>query len=315
MLPINTFREARSTYPVAVRVLPATAPDETPNPEDGVKLSGATAPAAPPAHTPCQQHPLQAPPTETAPATLLMEGAAADFSLDTLIPERAAFLRQHPAHTETVCNLPPVLRWACEPDLSAIHTKEDGYTEQHMQRASQYANQLANALDGTGYALTVAEKSALQASGALYDVGKLVVDDKVLMNPGKPSDEDRKAINRHVLVRTNRFPEGGDPEVERLFGATAGTQGVREIVRHHHERWDGKGYPDQLKGHDIPLTAQIMGVADMWDSITTRRPWREAKDIGAAREMMTEMAQKGQFNPELVSLFLAKVVDGPATNC
>jgi hypothetical protein len=288
-----------------------------PEQQDAVILS---APRKTPSTTPTTAVPLEAPaPEPEAAPTPLLDSPHERF-LASIVPERAAQLSGGVWHGTRETSLPTDLRFPNDSNSAyvdrryALHHLENGYTELHMKVASQLANRFAMALDGTRYALLEDEKKALAEAGDMFDLGKVCVSSQALEARGPLSEEQSREIARHVLVRTNRFPDGGDPVVEKLFSAMgqgARQDGVREIVRHHHERWDGQGYPDGLKGHDIPLTAQVMGLADAWDALTQRRPWRLGLDYEQARAGLEEQTAKGQFNPELAQLFLERVMPGP----
>ena len=125
----------------------------------------------------------------------------------------------------------------------------------------------------------------------LHDIGKIIVPTEVLNKAGNLSDEEWAIMKRHPeagleLVADIDFP--GD---------------VRAIIRNHHERWDGKGYPDGLAGADIPFAARILCVADVYDALTTARSYRDSLSHDRAVEVMR--GSPGQFDPELLDAFLA----------
>jgi putative two-component system response regulator len=117
----------------------------------------------------------------------------------------------------------------------------------------------------------------------------------VLLKPGPLAPDEYELIKRHTVI--------GD----RLCGELRLLRRVRPIVRHHHERLDGSGYPDALRGDAIPLVAQIMGIVDVFDALTTERPYRAALPVAwAAQELRREVAQ-GWRRPDLVATFLEQV--------
>jgi ribonuclease P protein subunit RPR2 len=167
----------------------------------------------------------------------------------------------------------------------AVEAKDE-YTGGHLQRVSRY-----------GMAITAvvapehAEDPQFEYGFLLHDVGKLVVPDAVLMKDG-PLDETEWAMMRG-------HPEAGRTILDKIpFLA-----GAKEIVHAHHERWDGKGYPRGLAGEEIPLGARIFPLADVFDAMTTTRPYREALSIEAARLEMTR-GSGSQFCPEAVDAFM-----------
>jgi len=145
--------------------------------------------------------------------------------------------------------------------------KRDPYTGGHLQRVVAYSLLLGNELD-----LTVEELESLRLGATLHDIGKIGVPDGVLLKAG-PLDEAEAAVMR-------RHPSDG----AAIVGRIESLRPLLPIVRNHHERIDGRGYPDRLAGEAIPLPARIVAVADTFDAMTTSRPYREAmsRDVAAA---------------------------------
>ncbi|MBX6341285.1 MAG: HD domain-containing protein, partial [Thermomicrobiaceae bacterium] len=123
-----------------------------------------------------------------------------------------------------------------------------------------------------------------------HDLGKVSTPDGTLLKPGKLTDEERRAIERHA-------PEGAE-----ILSHLTMYQEASVLVRHHHERWDGKGYPDGLAGLDIPFGARVIAVADSYDAMTSDRPYRPAL---AHHVAMAELRRNAglQFDPEIVAAF------------
>ena len=167
----------------------------------------------------------------------------------------------------------------------ALETKDIG-TASHSQRVQRYAVELALALDPALLDHTSAEYGFL-----LHDVGKIGIPDHILQKPGPLSDAERSLMREHTVLGEQLLEE-----VDLLHG-----DGLR-VVRGHHERWDGTGYPDRLAGEEIPLAARIFSVADALDAITSDRPYRAARswDIAAA-EIVGERGR--QFDPDVVDAF------------
>lgn len=167
----------------------------------------------------------------------------------------------------------------------------DTTTEGHCQRLAQYAFELGRTLG-----LNEDDLSALARGGYLHDVGKIGVPDAVLLKRGPLTPEEYEQIKQHAVVG------------ERLCGELRSLRTVRPIVRHHHERLDGSGYPDGLRGDGIPLLAQIMGIVDVFDALTTDRPYRAALPIASAAEELRSEVARGWRRAGLVATFIDQVV-------
>ncbi len=169
----------------------------------------------------------------------------------------------------------------------------DVYTDGHCQRLAAYAVALGSTLG-----LSDDDIAVLHRGGFLHDIGKVGVPDAVLFKPGPLAAEEYERIKQHTVI--------GD----RLCGELRSLQRVRSIVRHHHERLDGSGYPDGLTGDVIPLLAQIMSIVDIYDALTTARPYKPAFPSAQAYEEMRREAKKGWRRTDLVEAFIALVGDG-----
>lgn len=166
----------------------------------------------------------------------------------------------------------------------------DSYTEGHCFRLVQYATTL-----GTALGVTRSDLAALERGGYLHDVGKIGIPDAVLLKPGALTAEEFAIMQQHTVIG------------ERLCGNLRSLAAVRPIVRHHHERLDGSGYPDRLRGDAIPLLAQIVGIVDAFDAITTTRPYRPARSWEKACDELVEDVRAGRFDHTLVTTFLALI--------
>jgi putative nucleotidyltransferase with HDIG domain len=168
---------------------------------------------------------------------------------------------------------------------TALGTKDTG-TRQHSQRVQRYALELAAVIDPA-----LAADPALEYGFLLHDIGKIGVPDQILLKPGKLNEAEWRLMKAHTLL-------GAQMIAGVNFLHDAGVQ----VVRSHHERWDGSGYPDQLAGDEIPIGARIFAVADAVDAITNHRPYREARSWRACRQEI--VAEKGkQFDPDVVDAF------------
>jgi putative two-component system response regulator len=166
----------------------------------------------------------------------------------------------------------------------------DSYTDGHCHRLAAYATALGRALG-----LAEEDIAALERGGFLHDIGKIGIPDAVLLKPGRLTAEEYELVKQHTII--------GD----RLCSGLRSLKRVRPIVRHHHERLDGSGYPDGLRGSHIPLLAQIMGIVDVFDATTTTRTYK----VGASPEQaLNELAQevaRGWRRADLVDAFGALV--------
>jgi putative two-component system response regulator len=167
--------------------------------------------------------------------------------------------------------------------LGRIIEARDPCTEGHCERLALYATELGASLD-----LEQSDIDALYRGGFLHDIGKIAIPDRVLLKKGRLTAREYALMKCHPVI--------GDDlcRTVRSFDA------VRPIVRHHHERLDGSGYPDRLTGDDIPLLAQIVTVADVYDALTTDRPYRKAMTKRTALAVMREEAREGAYAAELV---------------
>ena len=162
----------------------------------------------------------------------------------------------------------------------------DRYTEGHCERLALYSTAL-----GAEIGLDIEDLAALHRGGFLHDVGKIAVPDAVLQKPARLTTSEFEAMKLHTIIG------------ERLCGQLQTLRRVRPIVRHHHEHLDGTGYPDGLRGDRIPLLAQIMGIVDVYDALTTRRPYRESLRPELAVEVLIEEAGRGWRRRDLVDTF------------
>ena len=169
--------------------------------------------------------------------------------------------------------------------LSNAVEARDAYMGKHAERVAAYGIEIARALEMPEPALPELEFGFL-----LHDIGKVAIPDAILYKPGALTDEERALMARHPVIGAEIVGE-----IEFLDEAA-------EVVRSHHERWDGGGYPDGLAGEQIPLAARVFAVADVLDALTSDRPYRPASPIGTVREMIN--AESGtQFDPRVVEAF------------
>jgi putative two-component system response regulator len=167
----------------------------------------------------------------------------------------------------------------------------DAYTIGHCERLARYAAEL-----GTTLALGDEDIMTLRRGGYFHDLGKIALPDAVLLKRGPLTADEFLTVKEHPVVG------------ERLCGDLRSLRLVRPIVRSHHERLDGSGYPDGLKGDAIPLLAQIIGVVDAYDAMTTDRPYRSAMGSAEAIEQLLEDVRRGRMRRDLVESFINRTV-------
>lgn len=162
----------------------------------------------------------------------------------------------------------------------------DRYTGLHCERLAAYGMALARAAG-----LPKPDLQALFRGGYLHDIGKISVPDNILFKRGLLTDQEWVIMRQHTV------------RGEEICKGMKSLAPVLPIIRSHHERWDGTGYPDGLRGEEIPLLARVIQVADIYDALTTARPYKPAMSHDQAIAIMLEEAQRGWRDPELVPLF------------
>ncbi|MBM4043625.1 MAG: HD domain-containing protein [Planctomycetes bacterium] len=170
--------------------------------------------------------------------------------------------------------------------LVATIEAKDKYTFGHSERVTAYALQIATELG-----IPEDQMVTCQLAGLLHDVGKIGVTDTLLSKNGPLTDDEYSDVKRHPSVGA------------KIISNIEETADIAQAIRHHHERWDGSGYPDGLTGEDIPLASRILSVADAFDAMTSRRPYR---DMFTRDEVMEELERKAgsQFDQKVVEAFL-----------
>jgi putative nucleotidyltransferase with HDIG domain len=171
--------------------------------------------------------------------------------------------------------------------LSNAVEARDAYTGKHAERVTAYGLEIARQLD-----LPVDESPELEFGFLLHDIGKVAIPDAILYKPGALTETERDLMAQHPVIGAE-IVRG----IEFLSGAVP-------VVRSHHERWDGAGYPDGLAGEQIPVEARAFAVADVLDALTTNRPYRPASSLAVARAMILAGAGT-HFDPRVVEAFTA----------
>lgn len=165
---------------------------------------------------------------------------------------------------------------------------KDPYTAGHTERVTEYALILYDHLDD--HSRSQCSRDDLRYASLMHDIGKVAIPDHVLLKAGKLTDEEYEYMKQHSSIGANIVEQ-----IKSLAHVSPG-------VRHHHERWDGRGYPDQLKGEDIPLIGRIIAVADTFDAMTTTRSYRKAMSFQEAHDEIVRCSEK-QFDPYIVTAF------------
>jgi putative nucleotidyltransferase with HDIG domain len=167
----------------------------------------------------------------------------------------------------------------------------DAYTGKHAERVAAYGMEIARTLDAP-----FTDDPEVEFGFLLHDVGKVAVPDAILWKPEPLTVDERKLMEQHPIVGWEILRE-----IDFLGEA-------KLVVRHHHERWDGAGYPDRLRGDMIPLAARVFAVADVLDALTTVRPYRPPSPVGEARAMIRDSSGT-HFDPEVAAAFLEIPID------
>lgn len=181
-----------------------------------------------------------------------------------------------------------------------VETK-DGSTGGHIRRTSLYVKLLAEELRQNGFYKDVLTKDYINhlcQAAPMHDIGKIAVPDVILQKPGKLTDEEFTIMKQHAA-------KGGEI-IRQTFGHLENkeyTQMAYEVARYHHEKWNGNGYPEGLKGKEIPLCARIMAIADVFDAVSMKRCYREAMPLNQCFEII-EKGSGQDFEPLLVEVFL-----------
>jgi HD-GYP domain-containing protein (c-di-GMP phosphodiesterase class II) len=169
--------------------------------------------------------------------------------------------------------------------LSNAVEARDAYTGKHAERVAAYGLAIANAVG-----IELAEEPQIEFGFLLHDVGKVAVPDAILFKPAPLSEDEFRLMSRHPVIGWEILRD-----IDFLGQA-------KDVVRYHHERWDGTGYPDALAGKDIPLAARVFAVADTLDALTTDRPYRKARGLAEARADIVENSG-AQFDPDVVAAY------------
>ena len=171
--------------------------------------------------------------------------------------------------------------------LAVAMEARDPYTKGHSTRVSKLSLDFTSFLD-----LPQKEQEKMKKAGILHDIGKIGISATLLRKPGALTEEEVEEIKKHAVL--------GEEICRPLVSMGA----ILPAIRHHHERWDGRGFPDRLSGQEIPIMARILSIVDSFDAMVSVRPYRERRSANTALEIMNSERYKGQWDPELLGYFL-----------
>ena len=166
----------------------------------------------------------------------------------------------------------------------------DYYTKGHSTRVGDLAKEF-----GSFLGFPEKELEILKKAGILHDIGKIGFSENILRKPASLTEEEKKIVRKHPLIG------------ESICRPLLSMQSVLPAIRSHHERWDGNGYPDMLRGDDIPLMARILAILDSYDAMASIRPYRDKRTMDLVLSVMEKEQYAGQWDPELTGLFLQMV--------
>jgi response regulator RpfG family c-di-GMP phosphodiesterase len=187
--------------------------------------------------------------------------------------------------------------------LASLAELRDDDTGSHLKRVTEYTKLIASELGKMPEPkwcryITRQYVEDIGVSCILHDIGKVGIPDTILLKPGKLTDEEFAIMKTHSTI-------GGDVLAQTVteLGEQSFLTLAREIAYYHHEKWDGSGYPSGLKGEDIPLSARIMALADVYDALSSNRPYRKALPDDTVYKIITEEMGEKHFDPTILEIF------------
>jgi putative two-component system response regulator len=186
--------------------------------------------------------------------------------------------------------------------MCSLTETRDPDTGEHIKRTQNYVQLLAKYLRNQPQFRALLDDETINLlckSAPLHDIGKVGVSDKILLKPGKLTEQEFEEMKRHTIYGRDTILAA-----ERKLGNTSFLRFAREIAYTHHERWDGSGYPEGLRGDQIPMPGRLMALADTYDALTSKRVYKSQVSHENAVQIIIE-AKGSQFDPDLVDAFLA----------
>jgi len=182
--------------------------------------------------------------------------------------------------------------------LAKLAESRDNDTGEHLDRIRKYVEIISSDLANHVADLDEEFTRNISLASSLHDIGKVGIPDSILLKPGRLTPEERSMMQIHTVI-------GGEclDAIHARLGDNPFMHMARQIAYYHHERWDGNGYPHQLKEYDIPLVARIVAVADVYDALTSKRPYKRAMSHLESRAIIVA-GSGSQFDPEVVAAFL-----------
>jgi putative two-component system response regulator len=243
--------------------------------------------------------------TQFIPVVLITGEEGKEVRLEGLEAGASDFLRKPFDHIELNTRIRNLYKFRCLTkdldsaelvvfSLARIIEARDSNTGRHCERLAALARRL-----GDAFGLGEEEVNALRRGGYLHDIGKVGIPDSILRKTGELSEEERVLVHRHPLVGA------------RICSSLRTLRPVLPIIKHHHERLDGSGYPDGLKGKEIPLLARLFQVADIFDALTSDRSYRKAVSTEEALETLEYETSQGLRDPHAVEV-LREMIRGNA---
>jgi len=184
--------------------------------------------------------------------------------------------------------------------------KKDCNTGDHINRMTKYSKVIAEGLlnhHKENYRVNNSFINDIELYAPLHDIGKVGIPDNILMKPSKLNPEEWLIMKEHADIGANiltKFEDSLKVFLKPFY------QMAIDIIRHHHEKWDGSGYPYGLKGEEIPLAARIVAIADVFDALASRRPYKEPKSFDECVNIIKE-GKESHFDPELVDIFVKRL--------
>ena len=186
--------------------------------------------------------------------------------------------------------------------LSSVVEFRSAETGEHTRRIKYFTRVLLRYLVNyfPKYGLTPSQVDNIARASALHDIGKVGIPDAVLLKPGRLTDEEYETMKAHTTIGCEMLEKSCRDKSSEFY------RYCYEICRHHHERWDGRGYPDHLAGDDIPISAQVVSIADVYDALVSPRVYKSAFASSTAFDMIMN-GECGEFSPDILECFaLAK---------